>query len=258
MKKIKAFKNYNEFVDFLNSLNNVEEKLYYIYQYFRNYVSYDYDNLQLVKIMRGDVKKLADIRDFANETSRTSFNKRRILEMLDNLLYQQSGTILSDNVIDIIFKNYELEKESALNFDLNNSRFYNGLLQRGICSDYAQWINKLCNDVGLVSYVVYGYSSTAHAWNVIYDSNNKKWINFDMTMVKFCNDSFAGNNYYDAEGWSCLSTEEMFLKQPNRKICYLSNGTVFSPPLNNNNYYLYIELLYNSLPNSENKKIKKL
>ena len=56
MKMIKEFKNYNEFVDFLNSLNTVEEKLYYIYQYFGDFVSYDYDNLQLVKIMRSDEK----------------------------------------------------------------------------------------------------------------------------------------------------------------------------------------------------------
>ena len=70
----------------MNSLNTVEEKFYYIYQYFGDSVSYDYDNLQLVKIMRSDEKKLANIRDFANKTSRTSFNKRRILEMLDNLL----------------------------------------------------------------------------------------------------------------------------------------------------------------------------
>lgn len=108
MKTLKDLKKYNEFVDFLNSLNTVEEKLYYVYQYFRDFVSYDYDNLQLVKIVRSDDKKLAYIQDFANKTSRTPFNKRRILEMLDNLLYQQDGTILSDGVIDIIFKNYEL------------------------------------------------------------------------------------------------------------------------------------------------------
>lgn len=257
MKTLKDLKKYNEFVDFLNSLNTVEEKLYYVYQYFRDFVSYDYDNLQLVKIVRSDDKKLAYIQDFANKTSRTPFNKRRILEMLDNLLYQQDGTILSDGVIDIIFKNYELEDESALSFDLNNSKFYNGLLQKGICSDYAQWINKLCGDIGLTSYIVYGYSSTAHAWNVIYDSDNKKWVNFDMTMVEFCNNNFAGNFYKDAEKWAFASTEEMFLMQPKRKIVSLSNGKIFLPPLDYGNHSSYLESL-NSELDVKKKKMKRL
>lgn len=257
MKTLKALKKYNEFVDFLNSLNTVEEKFYYVYQYFRDFVSYDYDNLQLVKIVRSDDKKIAYIQDFANKTSRIPFNKRRILEMLDNLLYQQDGTILSDGVIDIIFKNYELEDESALSFDLNNSKFYNGLLQKGICSDYAQWINKLCGDIGLTSYIVYGYSSTAHAWNVIYDSDNKKWVNFDMTMVEFCNNNFAGNFYKDAEKWAFASTEEMFLMQPKRKIVSLSNGKIFLPPLDYGNHSSYLESL-NSELDVKKKKMKRL
>lgn len=257
MKTLKDLKKYNEFVDFLNSLNTVEEKLYYVYQYFRDFVSYDYDNLQLVKIVRSDDKKLAYIQDFANKTSRTPFNKRRILEMLDNLLYQQDGTILSDGVIDIIFKNYELEDGNALNFDLNNSRFYNGLLQKGICSDYAQWINKLCNDIGLTSCIVYGYSSTAHAWNVVYDPDNKKWINFDMTMVEFCNNNFAGNFYKNAEKWAFASTKEMFLMQPKRKIVSLSTGKVFFPPIDYSNYSLYLESL-NSECDVKKKKFKRL
>lgn len=33
----------------------------------------------------------------------------------------------------------------------------------------------------------------------MYDPDNKKWINFDMTMVEFCNNNFAGNFYKNAE-----------------------------------------------------------
>lgn len=102
------------------------------------------------------------------------------------------------------------------------------MLKKAVCGVFSIWTKKVCADVGITSFIVYGKGTTGHAWNVIYIPEKYKWINFDMTMVKFYQDDFIKEHgSYKEEDWIFASTQKMFEMQPTREIYSISqDGTI--------------------------------
>ena len=78
---------YFEFIKTLKNLSSTEEVLIYIFNYFKNYVSYNYDELQVVKFNRYYeqplLNKVVDYINANKENTSTEF-KEKIIEMLDD------------------------------------------------------------------------------------------------------------------------------------------------------------------------------
>ena len=259
------YKNYQEFIEYLKYLNDTERIIYAIYEYFINYVSYNYDQLQVEKLRNTweEDDGLDKIKRYALTLEPTESSKQELLQLLDEEFMKLEGRPVTPANRELFFRNYgkiihhEAQPASilrknpqpaydevirAINHDGSSKAGINSylpeyyddgaLLKKSVCDDYSIWMNKVCNDVGITCFKVEGKGTTGHAWNVIYIPEKDKWVNFDMTMVKFYQDGFIkehGN--YREEDWIFASTQKMFEMQPTREIYSISQDTINREPV---------------------------
>lgn len=253
--------NYDSFISELKSLDDTEKVLLALFNYFKDNVSYNYDELQVVKFQRGEYKSLLDIRDFSleNKENNSLELKNEIIDRLDKAFLEIEGRGLSDRNKKEWFKNYGKPYSSNVvtsgnsgfsikskpnngftHIEVNNYQpeYHDGLLQDGVCGDYSKWIKHICDDLSIPCLRVRGKGTTGHAWNLIYLKDKDTWVNFDMTMVRFYLDGWS-DEYGLPEEWIFASNEEMFKMQPIRvveKIVDTDDEIVFSNRIDENNY----------------------
>ena len=251
------YKSYKEFIEYLKYLNDTERIIYAIYEYFRDYVSYDYDKLQAGKLSDAYEENdgLAKIKSYALTLEPTEASKQELLQLLDEEFMKLEGRPVTSANRELFFRNYgktihhEAKPASiirknpepaydeiirAINHDGNSAggqntyapEYYEGneFLKKSVCAYYSIWMNKVCNAVGITNFIVEGKGTTRHAWNVIYIPEKNKWVNFDMTMVKFYQDGWIKEHGdYKEEDWVFASTQKMFEMQPTREIYSISH-----------------------------------
>lgn len=118
------------------------------------------------------------------------------------------------------------------------SQYNNGLLKKGVCADYAEWMLKICNDLNILCYQVDGKGTANHSWNMIYIKEQNKWIHFDMTCVRFYLDNFT-RDFGEPDKWVFASTEDIFKMQPKREIHSVKDyegNIIFEGLINKDNY----------------------
>lgn len=233
-----------DFVSLISDLQNMDstkEVLMTIFNYFKLRVLYDYDELQVVKFLRKDSKKLQDISDYLyqNKDLDSLMFKEMLIRLLDEAFMELEGRGLSEKNKVEWFKNYGktihhearpakdgLFKVPAIeaydeivHIDAKNYPpvYENGLLIKGVCSAYVDWVQKICNMLGISCLIVRGRGTTSHVWNLIYVKETNSWVNFDMTMAKFYLDGW-NRECGEAEKWVMASCEEMFKMQPSRTV----------------------------------------
>lgn len=99
------YKNYQEFIEYLKYLNDTERILYAIYEYFRDYVSYNYDQLQAGKLDNGD-GKLDEIKQYALTLEPNESSKQELLQLLDEEFMRVEGRPVTPANRELFFKNY--------------------------------------------------------------------------------------------------------------------------------------------------------
>ena len=107
------------------------------------------------------------------------------------------------------------------------------LITTGVCLDFANFICKLCKDIGIECKSVRGTTGSAgHAWNLI--TINGKELHYDVTYSMFVRDCYNGWNkkakWGDFEG---ITYEQLKQLNPERVITYI-NGEKYEEtnPLN--------------------------
>ncbi len=234
--------NYEQFIKILSNLTSTEEVLMVLFNYFKNNVSYNYDELQVVKYQRGEHDDLRSIIYLItqNKNDKSDEFKNHLIKLLDNAFLKIEGRPLSERNKIEWFKNYgtvihhearpaksvgmiKMKARDAydeiVHIDVKNYPpiYSNGLLKDGVCGEYGLWIKKICDELGIPCLRVRGKGTTGHAWNLIYIQEKDEWVNFDMTMVRFYLDGWT-QEYGEAERWIFATTEEMFKMQPKRII----------------------------------------
>ncbi|MBR3162523.1 MAG: hypothetical protein IKF17_00260 [Clostridia bacterium] len=72
---------------------------------------------------------------------------------------------------------------------------YGALIEKkAVCEGQTQLFNLICRQKGLTCLIVYGYTSvnnttTAHAWNYVYEPTKEQWYAIDVTWNNYYNDS---------------------------------------------------------------------
>lgn len=272
--------NYDQFIQMLHSLNSTDEILLAIFEYFKKYVSYNYDELQVVKFQRGESELFENIREllFQNKTNSTEEFKGNLLKLLDEAFLKIEGRPLSDKNRHEWFKNYgtiihhEAQPEvngifkiaareaydEIVHIEPNNYPpiYENKLLVEGVCSEYSNWIKQICDELGIPCLKVRGKGTTGHVWNLIYIKERDMWVNFDMTMVRFYLDNWT-RDYGEPEKWIFPTFEEMFEMQPIRvveEIISDNDNIRFNPAITVENQTRLNEFLYSSQLIGKSKK----
>lgn len=232
----------DQFMEMLQNLGNTEDVLVAIYEYFRDFVKYNYDELQVVKFNRSyETEQLETIKDllFENKMNTSEAFKEMLLRRLDEAFLAIEGRGLTEKNRQEWFKNFGVVRHHEAT-PARTGLFYipardaydevvhieakdyppiyeNGLLKEGCCADYEKWIKGICDRLGIPCLKVRGKGTTGHTWNLIYIKEKDIWVNFDMTMVRFYLDGWT-KEYGEPEKWIFASPEEMFNMQPIRVV----------------------------------------
>lgn len=135
--------------------------------------------------------------------------------------------------------------------DVFPTQYINNLLVKGVCADYAEWMQKICNDLNIPCYEVIGKGTADHSWNLIYVKEQNKWVHFDMTCVRFYLDNFT-RQFGEPDKWVFASTEDIFKMQPKREIHTLKDfdgNKIFEGIITRENYNVFEDFEINEICN---------
>jgi len=263
---------YDSFIKTLRSIDNTMDILFAIFNYFKINVSYNYDELQVVKFQRAEDERFLAIRDlsFQNRTNNSPDFKEKLMQLLDEAFMIIEGRPLSVRNKKEWFKNYGMiihreskpsrgnsgfkisaraAYDSVIHLEVNNYPpiYEDGLLKEGVCVDYSLFVKRICDEIDIPCLIVRGKGTTGHAWNLIFVKEKNMWVNFDMTMVRFYLDNWS-QVYGEPEKWICATNEEMFKMQPSRlvyEIISAKNETIFNSIIGAENQSELNEFLLN-------------
>lgn len=271
--------NYEQFIKMLSSLTSTEQILITLFNYFKNNVSYNYDELQVVKYQRYENEYLRQISNLITKKKNEKSDefKEYLIKLLDDAFLKIEGRPLSEKNKLEWFKNYGTvihhEAQPAKNgiikipardaydeivhIESNNYPpiYCNGLLKDGVCAEYSKWVKQICDSLNIPCLKVRGKGTTGHAWNLIYVQEKNMWVNFDMTMVRFYIDGWS-KEYGEPEKWIFATNDEMFKLQPQRIIEQIlgdDDTILFTSVINANNQEELNEFL-NGLYSTEKMK----
>lgn len=107
---------------------------------------------------------------------------------------------------------------------LNKTCTENGLLKQGVCAEFAPFVKKYFDDLGMNCQIVHGQGTVNHVWNLV--NVNGKARHLDLTNAIFLRDGY-GENPTNAipENWFIADTREIFRMQPCRKIEKIGDNT---------------------------------
>lgn len=99
---------------------------------------------------------------------------------------------------------------------------HNGLLTKGVCKHFAEFLHKAFDDVGIDNALVGGISECNHAWNAVRVNGEIKYI--DTTREVFIRDGYGNVPEQEAGKWILCNAQDMFKMQPGRRM-YEIGGT---------------------------------
>ena len=259
--------NYDLFIEKLKQVKangyTTKDILGLVYQYYQKYVTYNYDQLQIVKIMNckhpelNEVVAKYPVRNITRENAEQL--KQDYINDLNNVFMKLEGRPLTQIAIDSLFGGYGMvvhheakdyvfcgkikhkdayDEIQGINIYGIQPVYEHGMLVDGVCSTYAHTFEKrICEDLGIKHMSVDGVGTTGHSWSLIYLPEEQRWGHFDMTMVKFYQDGWIKEHEpYTEQDWIAATTEEIFKMQPKRKIELINGKKDEKFPITKDNY----------------------
>ena len=204
----------------------------------------DSDNSLTRSILHGESRIFDDILKIRDENEG---NYDEFINQLRNYITLEIKSHLNNNIIvkenvDIVMKHIEKglrEKfrlniqgnEYDFNFDISKvlldfflehskifpAEFKNGLITKGVCADYTEYLVPLLKKVGIEAHSAKGISELPHAWIIVKDG--EKYKSVDLTRAVIIRDGFKGiPSEQTSEDWLYTNLKNMFKMQKTRKI----------------------------------------
>ena len=242
------------------------EKIINLRKNYKTIYSYDESNFEkMINVLDIDKEKEHAIkvldeffmenenRPLSDKVKEKLFDKWGTIEHIEPKLQNSNSRIVKIDASSgkpydklLFFGNHLLHQSIAFPPEYNN-----GLLKKGVCAEYAEWINKIYNELNIPCYEVVGKGTADHHWNLIYIKEENKWVHFDMTCVRFYLDNFT-RNFGEPDKWVFASTEDIFKMQPKREIHSVKDyegNIVFEGKITKENYNVFEEFELNELCN---------
>lgn len=126
---------------------------------------------------------------------------------------------------NIYYQGHNLTFGGSINSECGAMRVYKpyviqekGLLKNAVCQEYAPWIKKYCDDLGIPCEQVKGKGTVPHCWCLIRFGTDEP-IHFDPTNMAFIRDGYGANpTNAEPEEWLGTDIDKMFQMQPGREI----------------------------------------
>lgn len=221
---------------------------------------------EIIKLrQQADLKSLSSIRDY----------KRKVTKLLEEDFFYDIENEEVKKELHEIFKRYILDpsliptkydhykviyditwmiyKSFKEKFANGDAEYHNGLIKKGVCRHYANFIKKVLDDLNIPSLDVIGASGLFHEWNIVMIDNELKVI--DITREIHLRNKLTDE--YNKGDWYLISIDEMFRLEPDRDIREI-NGISLEPYITKDNYQEQLPVLYNAFKQDlKTKKRKK-
>ena len=243
------------------------------------------------KVIEGESRIFNDIIALRDKNSG---NYAGFIEALKDYLTIEFSSILENN--DLVVKNVELalekiqqrlrektigkidDKEIEMNYDISTvltdfmidykkyfvPEFHNGLITKGVCRDYTEYIIPILQKSGIEAHKIIGKSEYPHAW--IIAKVGDKYKSIDLTRAVAIRDHAKGiPEEQRSEDWILSDIEDTFKMQETRSIKSI-DGKQLPNEINGQNYdettfFKIMEELQeapdSTFPNSVNRGLEK-
>jgi len=224
---------YDELLIKLKSLNNKKQQVDILMQYLLENMQYDYPFLEKCRFDqnfvgyidqnfnpasvtdRQRVKLLLESKGYSNEFIARVFNNYGAKIHVDALPGndgKNGGMRIAPRPAYDTYLNFG----NALNLMKSIEEYKDGILIKGICADFSQFINKVCDELNIDSFEVNGETPVLHAWNAIDVGDGYR--HYDLTYALYSRDGNETWKNTDPNKWFGVSTDQLFEIHHNRKI----------------------------------------
>ena len=220
---------YEELINEIKSKSSDEAKINFLMNWMLKNVEYDYVYLEKAKgFTNGHFTEIDNKFDCSDEVERQKaieyakkhfgYSDKFIAMVLENYGQQEIvpakpervafGKVWPAEPERVIYKNFA---NSVLGYD--GKVFTNGLITKGVCTDFAKFIFKVLSEVNVNCEIIEGKTSVGHVWNIINGGH------YDITYAMFVRDCY--NDWHEKskiEDWFNITEEKLLKLQPNRTI----------------------------------------
>lgn len=224
----------------LDSLPTKEKKVSAIMDYFLENVEYDYATLELASLDY----KIVDYID-------THFSCDNPLDIIRATHYLKHDASLSDEAVDRLLQFYgkkqlvpatperkmfgKIYPATFKHYVTNNLlmslnqvpspvTYENGLIKKGVCAHFSEFIKSVCNNHGIECSILGGSTPVAHAWNRVSS------LHYDITYAMFVRDHY---NDWDkkttSSHWLGVSDKALLTTHPTRTISSEDSRPIVPP-----------------------------
>jgi len=187
---------YKQLIDKLKTMNNQQEQVDYLFEFLLVNAEYDYLYLEIEKLKKLDVNTFADLydEDLQEQAFKILENKTTISKELKRYFKTKQWELRSNGEKDIQFKD--------------------GILIKGVCIDYVNFIVKVLTEIGVNCESCLGKTPLNHAWNII--TIGKNTLHYDITYAIYARDK--KDTVTQPKDWLGINTRLLLKLHPDRVI----------------------------------------
>lgn len=105
---------------------------------------------------------------------------------------------------------------SAKNMAKPLVEYEDGIIIKGVCTDFSEFTKKICDELNIPCDTVTGTTPISHVWNLINTGDGFK--HYDLTYAIYARDEFDGWGKIDPNNFLGVTTEKLLEMHPNRTI----------------------------------------
>lgn len=222
---------YNELINHLKTIDGKEQQIEYLFSYMIHSVQYDYPTLEICKFDNSlldyidehyNPESVEDREKAIKLVKNKGYSNEFILRILEN--YGKSFIVPARPERVVMGKINKAIPEhtsyrtfaSAKNMARPFVEYENGIIIKGVCADFSEFIKKICDELNMPCETISGITPISHVWNVINIGDGFK--HYDLTYAIYARDGFNGWNKASPNDFLGITTERLLEIHPNRII----------------------------------------
>lgn len=230
---------YDELLNNLKLHPTKEQQIQELFNYLLNNVKYDYPTLEICNFdntllnyidEKYNPSKYADKLKAVQLVREKGYSEEFLSRILEHygeefIVPARPERIIMGKLNKAIPEHTEYRTfAGAKNMATPSVIYKNGIIKKGVCADYSEFIHKICEELNIKCNVIQGTTPVSHVWNLIDVGDGFK--HYDLTYAIFSRDNYNNWNSTNTNDWFGITTDRLLEMHPTRKIdaSYLNNG----------------------------------
>lgn len=233
--------NYEEFIKYLKALKTETEQINFIMKYFADKVEFDYVLVEGLKVpysLGYEIDEKFDCSNKEDVEKALMYAKQKglsnaLIERISNIYGKQFTIPAKPAMFSHPAQPEKISYQtfgSTLNMIKVQPTYKNGLITKGVCADYVEFIQQVCNELGIKYDTISGKTTVGHSWIKI------NGLYYDPTYAIYVRDKYMDwDTKTSIDDWFGFNNDEMFKMHPTRVINKI-NRVHLDIPITSSNY----------------------